>query len=291
MMSLVSRAAVACTGLAVVALLASGCAALQSELEQRRPTVEVRGARVAGLSFDEARLEVELRIDNPNPVGIELAGIDYDLALDGRSVLSGERDRTLAIPPDGARTLALPIRVPFADAAAVLGELGGRESLAYAVELGAVLDVPVIGRRRVPARAEGRLPVPSMPAIRAADLRLDSLDWSGARVVLELAVDNPNPFGFALERLDYTLRVEGTEWASAGAAPGTRVPAEGRATLALPFRLDFATVGREAYRLLRDGGSVAYALEGRARGATDGAAGAPFTHDFRRRGRVRLGGE
>ena len=279
-----------CAWLACIVAIA-GCAALESELERRRPTAEVVGARVAGLSFDAARLELDVRVDNPNPVGVDLAGLDYAVALEGRRILSGERERRLAIPADAARTLSLPIDVAFADAAGLLDEVGPGDTAAYAVELGLALDVPLLGRQRVPVRAEGRMPVPRAPEIRVADLRLDRLDWSGARLVFALAVHNPNTFGFALERLDYALRVEGTEWASAGAEPGTRVPARGSATVALPFSVDFGSIGRGAYRLLSGGGAVEYALEGRTAGRTVGAAPAPFEQDFRETGRLRLGGQ
>lgn len=276
---------------ALATLALAGCAALESELERRRPSAEIADVRLAGLDFDGARLEADVRIDNPNPVAIGLDGLDYALAVEGQRVLSGKREQGLSVPGEGRRTLAVPIDLAFAELARLPGDLAARDSVAYAVELGLALDSPVLGRERLPLRAEGRLPVARAPAIRLADLRVEEFGWRGARLVLDLGVDNPNAFGVELDALRYELHVDGERWASTGAESGTAVPANGRATVSLPFRLDFGAVGREAYRLLTGGGPLDYALEGTARGRAGERALGRFEHAFSRTGRLRLNGE
>ena len=272
--------------LPIVAVLVAGCAALEDELARRWPTASVESARVAGLDFEAARLALDVRIDNPNPLAVELDGLDYTLRLDGRRVLSGDRGERLEVPADGSGRVAIPLRIPYREVRAVLGGLAERDSVRYAVDLGLQVDVPVLGKRRLPLEASGSLPVPSVPEVRVLGLRVEGLDWSGARAVLDLAVRNPNGFGLALDRLRYGLRVDGDQWASGAEPDTTRIPAGGEGRIALPLVLDFEAIGRSAYRALAGDDPLDYTLEGTLSGVAGNELMGGFDWSFDRSGRL-----
>jgi LEA14-like dessication related protein len=262
----------------------AGCAALEEELERRKPTAEVTSARLAALGFDAADLVVDVRIDNPNPVGVELAGFDYALELAGERLLSGDRRSRLDIPADGSGTLSVPLNVVFEDAYRAIGSLAGRDAVDYAVRLGLRVDLPGLGTRTLPVEAQGRFPIPRRPEIEVTDLRLTALDWGGARLALELRVRNPNAFGVDLGELRYGLRINGREWAAGTESTGASLPANGSGRISLPFRVDFGAIGRDAYRLLTEGGPVDYALEGAVAGRAGNELLGDFDLDFERSG-------
>lgn len=273
---------------AVAALAVAGCAGLDRALEARKPAASVDGVRLAAIDFDRAELVFDVRIDNPNPVGLELAGFDYALDVAGRELLSGRRDRRLALPAEGAETIAVPVAIRFDRVAGTLGDLRGRDRVPYGLELGLDVELPVVGVRRVSAATEGNLPVPHRPDLELRRARVAELGLSGARLVLELAVANPNAFDLHLDRVGYALAVDGEPWAEGRASEAVRLAPRGRTTLALPLDVRFGVIGIGASELLRGGATADYRLSvdiaGRA--GLEGFAG--FSLPLERRGRIEL---
>lgn len=86
--------------------LLSGCATLIPP-DYDDPEVEVVGLRPLPSSGLEARFELSLRVVNPNPVGLDLQGIYYELYVEGSKLLSGANSNSAIIPAYGETTLAI----------------------------------------------------------------------------------------------------------------------------------------------------------------------------------------
>lgn len=276
-------------GALVVLLAVSGCAAFDREVERRTPEASVDGARIAGLDFNAAQLLVHVRVDNPNPVRINVAGLDYELRLDGERALAGDSGERAEIPARGSGLLAVPITLAYDDLYERVAGLRGRDAVDYAIDFGVTVDVPLLGERRVPASASGTMPIPQRPGIALRDLRIDHLGVDGARVVVDVDVSNPNTFDLALDALHYDLRVDGRDWASGFLAHSTRIGPDERATLSIPLALDFAAMGAGVRQMLLGGGRVEYDLSGRVSGTAGEALLGDFEIPFEDAGAVGLG--
>jgi LEA14-like dessication related protein len=264
-------------GLSLAILLAgTGCAALEREAERRKPSASIDSTRVTGFDFDAARLLVDVRVDNPNPVGIEIAGLDYELRLDDERVLTGDSAERSDIPARGSGTVAVPITLDYGDLADRVGHLRGRDKVDYAIDLGIMVDVPLLGKRRLPVTASGTVPIPQRPDIALRDLRVERLSLGGARVVLDVAVSNPNAFALALNTLQYELSINSGDWASGALSELTQVGAGERSTLSVPIDLDFAAIGSGVRALLMAGARADYGLSG----VLSGTAGPDLFGDF-----------
>lgn len=264
--------ALALFGLALIlllGLLTGGCAEIGPLLDAagvERPHVSVEGTRLTGLSFDAAELGVTFRIDNPNDVGVRLAGLDYAVDVAGQTVASGDRNRSLTIRPSDSQTLELPITVRYADVFRLVrtlreGRDGGADA-GYALRTGFLFDLPALGRVRVPVERRGDLPLVRRPSLSLGSLRVAGLTASGARLLVGLEVDNPNGFALDLVGADLDLVVEGDRWARVGDPRRGSVRSRGRSTLEVPVEVDFASLGRGAERLLSGGRSVDVRLAG-----------------------------
>lgn len=260
----------------ILFLTLSGCAAIEREAERLRPSASIESTRVTGFDFDAARLLVDVRVDNPNPVGIEIAGLDYELRLNGERVLTGESADRSDIPPRGSGTVAVPITLDYGDLADRVGHLRGRDTVDYAIDLGIMVDVPLLGKRRVPVTASGTVPIPQRPEIALRDLRVERLGLGGARVMLDVAVSNPNAFALALNTLQYELSINGGNWARGSLNELSRVGAGERSTMSIPVNLDFAAIGSGVRELLMAGARADYDLSG----VLSGTAGPDLFGDF-----------
>lgn len=249
------------TGLTVL-LAASGCTAIEREAERRTPKASIESTRIDDFDFDAARLLVDVRVDNPNPVAINIAGLDYELRLNGKHVLSGDSAERAKVSARGSGNVAIPVTLDYRDLSDRMADLRGRDTVDYVIDLGILVDVPLLGERRLPASASGTIPVPQRPRIALNDLRVERLNFDGARLMLDVAVGNPNAFDLVLDTLRYRLNINGNDWASGALQDRARVDAGEEATLSIPIELDFSTIGSGVHRMLLTGGRVDYDLSG-----------------------------
>ncbi|MDX9835229.1 MAG: LEA type 2 family protein [Desulfobulbus sp.] len=102
-----SKAALCVTLCCALALL-GGCAAMHALKES--PRVTVADVRVRDIKTMETILVLELRIQNPNDVAIELYGINCEMEVDGRHFASGIADANQTIvPPFGTTTVPVSV--------------------------------------------------------------------------------------------------------------------------------------------------------------------------------------
>ncbi len=247
----VLAAAAALTGCETVEKLAGGI---------RKPKATVVSTGMTDLSFEGIALRFDVRLDNPNPIGIELAGFDYELLVDENSFVSGTYDRAVEIEAEGESIIPIPVAFRFEDLLGGIQSLADRNETAYTVTTGFTFDLPVLDRVRVAASHSGTFPVVRLPALRVQALRLERLSLRGAELALNLEVDNPNVFLLFLNTLDYELSVDGERWAAGTVRKPVEVDRESASTLEIPIELDLLNMGRSVYGMLTESSQLDYGL-------------------------------
>ncbi len=252
-----------CAG--IVALLVSGCAELGElarQVDLNRPSVNLTSVALSELDFEQARLRFDFAVTNDNPVSIRLAGLDYDLKIDGASLVSGRQEQRLELAARGVSPIQVPVTLRFADLERIAAGLAERERVAYALETVFRVDLGILGVQSLPVSTEGTVPVPKAPRIALEGIEIASLSLSRAELALKIGIDNPNAFGIDLGRLVYRLDVDGAHWGGGALARPGGVPARGRGRITLPLSLDLAALGAGAYQLLAQGRPLDYRLRG-----------------------------
>lgn len=157
------RIPITALALVVLTLATSGCSGLLGAAGVEEPEVTVESTRFSGVTLRQADLDVRFRIDNPNSFGLQLAGLDYELDVAGRTLFTGDRRESLRLEPEGVGFVDLPITVTYSeiyDAARDLWRRRGDGSETdYTLRAGLRFDVPVLGLVRVPVEATGDIPL------------------------------------------------------------------------------------------------------------------------------------
>ena len=242
----------------------SSCATLEQvseALEGQKPTARVEGLRLTGLDMQGVDLAFDVQVDNPNPISISLAALDYDLKLFGSSFLQGDQPMGMKLAADGRSRVQVPVRLGFQQLLDSYRQLKGAHEVGYELDLGMGFDVPVLGQVRVPASYRGKLPIPEMPSVSLKSVDVERLTLSGAKLMLELQVDNPNSFSLLLDKLDYNLKLNGYDVGGGLLNQAARVESDGRGVISLPLSLDFAQAGKGLYSALL-GSGMSYDLSG-----------------------------
>ena len=243
----------------------NGCSGLDQvgqALEQQLPKTSVEGVRITALDFDGVDLAFDVRVANPNPVAISLAGLDYDLQLEGSSFMQGDQPLGMTVVANGKSQVEVPLRLGFQQLFNSYHQLKERNEAGYDLLLGLSFDLPLLGRVRLPVKYSGRLPVPKIPQVEVRSISMQQLSMSGAELQLELDVDNPNAFSLLLNRLNYNLELNGHQVSDGLMNKAVQVEEGGNASIKLPFSLNFLQLGAGLYSALSQDRPLSYKLTG-----------------------------
>jgi len=244
----------------------TGCESLKRlGLSIERPTARVVGVDLNRLDFSEAELGARIAVDNPNPVGVAVAGFSYSFFVEGVEFLSGDQERGLTIDPFEEREIAFPVTVGFGNVVDTVIAVGEQDEADYVLSVDVRLDVPVLGRVTIPLRREGTFPIVRPPSVTVNDLVLESLGISGARLELTVEVENPNGFALTLESLSYSFAVQERIWVDGTTDRSRTIPANGTGEVGADFTLRFAEFGRTVRDLLLGDDPISYTFVAEAR--------------------------
>jgi len=249
----------------IICLFLTHCADLMNILKKgsiEEPDVKVTKTRLAGLSFKQADLVFDIQIDNPNPVGISLAGFDYDLLLNNISFLKGKQDKSLEIKANEMATIHLPLSLLFENIYATYQRLKNEDKISYTLNTGLAFNLPVLGELRIPVSTSGEFPAIKIPVVNIKYLKMNRLSFTGADFSLGIGINNPNSLGFNINDLTYNLIVNETLWAEGQTSEGMNIRAKENNTVLVPFTLNLLQIGSALYQEINEGKNFDYQLIG-----------------------------
>jgi LEA14-like dessication related protein len=176
-------------------LLLSACATLKEQI--REPEVAVQTLKLRNASLDSMQLDFILGIDNPNPLGIAVQGLSYNLKLDGKQLFDGRSNERVSVPANGSSQLTLPFTLDYEELLGGLGALRNKKTVGY--ELSGKVD---LGLFSLPYQKRGEFTLPTLPRVRVSRLEVTGFGLGGVGLVLGLSVANDNDFPLALSGLD-----------------------------------------------------------------------------------------
>ena len=110
----------------------------------REPTVTVTSISLEGISLTSISIGTEIRVENPNPVGITLANLTFDLFYetdDGQRYLGHGGKENLTIPKNSTSTFHIPVEIGNVQALQALGVLVKKGSLSLVARGMATVDL------------------------------------------------------------------------------------------------------------------------------------------------------
>lgn len=227
-----------------LALTSTGCAELLKMLKGgvRTPTATYQSAALDSISLDDATVSATFAIVNPNPIALNLAGVAYAFALDGHPVINGTFPTGIQLAANGTSSLKVPVKIPFSAIPNLVTTLRTKTEAPYDVKGSVSVKTP-IGDLTLPIHWAGTLPLPQLPKMSVAGAHVQNLSFTGARVVISLAVNNPNGFALPLTALTGRVLVADQQVAALGLPASKPLAAKTVTTVDLPIDVSFASAG------------------------------------------------
>lgn len=242
-----------------------------AEGQFKKPDVAYKSASLSDVSLSGATLNVVAGVNNPNPVGLALADVDYRLSIDGHPVAAGKPPEGLEIPANGAADVTLPASFKFADLGQAVATVLSKGSAGYRAEGTLGLKTP-IGVVRVPLSHEGTFTLPSMPGIALGTPRLTNVALDHATVELPVTLTGKGSLPVPLQALQAAVTIGGAHVGEVSAKDlGTLQPGDSR-SVTLPLTVPFSGA-LEAAQAIMKGGTVPISLQGQLQ---SGPAPVPF---------------
>jgi LEA14-like dessication related protein len=248
--------------IAVMCLLTIRCAELQKMLQIQKPVLNVAGVRITKLTLDNIDLAFDVDIQNPNPVSVNLAGLDYDFQLNNASFIRGNQNKGLSVQSNAKSRIEIPVSLGFQELYKTYQALKNNDSTNYTLAGGMTFDLPVLGQTRIPIQKSGHLPLVKIPSISVRSLKMNRMNISGADLTLELKMDNPNAFALLLKNLNYNFNINGQSWARGNLSSPVSVNSKGNGAIRIPMTLDFTKMGATMIQLLSGSSALEYNLTG-----------------------------
>lgn len=150
-----------------VLVLVAGCAGLPSDL--KTPEVSFVGLRAVDANLFEQRLEVRMKVHNPNTIELPVKGLDVEVELANEPFAQGVSAREFVVPAGGEAEFDM---IVTANAATALLKIAGsdrksREEIPYRVT--GKLSTRIGLLRSIPFDESGTVPVNELLGKRRKD--------------------------------------------------------------------------------------------------------------------------
>jgi LEA14-like dessication related protein len=227
------------------------------------PEAKIEKMEIESISFRDIDLLFTVSIHNPYPVGISLAGFDYDFLLDGSSFVSGRRDEGMEIAAKGNSAVHIPVTFTFEELRDTMKKVKGKNEVPYRLDLGLEVQLPLSrGKMRLSKSNDGMLPLPKLPQVGIQDVIITKFGLSRIFLEFGIKVTNPNTLGLSLGSLDFSFFVEGEKWLSGETGRSYRIGEGDEKIIYIPLELNYMKVGRAVVDLLMSGRVLRYRIEG-----------------------------
>lgn len=228
----------------LLTIVLCGCTTLQQLID--KPDVEFRGMSLASASLFEATPVFRFELNNPNPMGLLIRSVTYNLKINDKKFVRGVSDQNVLIKAANSGILELPLTFDYLDVFESIASFRQSDTVSY--ELAGSIG---IGPFSLPYQADGEFDIPELPDVSLEGVQVENMSISGASLVVDLNVENNNSFPIDMGGLNYSLKLEGRELAQGMTRQISSISEKGMARIRIPVSVNFLELGQSAYQALR----------------------------------------
>ncbi|KAJ8529235.1 hypothetical protein K7X08_036070 [Anisodus acutangulus] len=127
-----------------------------------KPEATITDVDLKKLGFDGVTFHAKVAVKNPYSVPIPIMEIDYVLKSASRVIASGRIPDPGNIKANDSTMLDVPVKVPHSILLSLVEDIGGDWDVDYTLELGLIIDLPVIGNFTIPLSYCGEYKLPTL---------------------------------------------------------------------------------------------------------------------------------
>lgn len=237
-----------------VVSMTGGCKILKGLV--RSPEIKLDKVTLKSTSLFQGDLEFTFNVTNPNPIGVTVDEMTYQLFIDDKKTLEGTSPQGLDLPAMATKSVVFPLTVNYMESVESLVDFFRKDSFSY--ELKGTFK---IGAFTVPFSHKDIITIPKPPTVQVKGVKIISMTFTGARLALQLEITNPSSGRIDLKKVTYTVSLGGFKLFN-GKSENISIAENTKSqTIAVPLSVDFMTLGKSAVTLFSQG-NIDYELSG-----------------------------
>ncbi|CAN4111527.1 unnamed protein product [Withania somnifera] len=127
-----------------------------------KPEATITDVDLKSIGFQSVSFHAKVAVKNPYAVPIPIMEIDYVLKSASRTIASGRIPDPGNIKANDSTMLDVPVKVPHSVLVSLVRDIGGDWDVDYTLELGLIIDLPVIGNITLPLSYSGEYKLPTL---------------------------------------------------------------------------------------------------------------------------------
>ena len=241
-----------------LSLTASSCATLQDLFKNafQKPELRFKTVNIRDVSLTGAGINTVWTLENPNPLGLSLAEIDYAFFVEGKQVVAGKPRNGLQIPASGRTELVFPADVKFQEIVPALGTFLNKDTATYRAEGHIGVKTP-IGVLKFPISKEGTFEVPKLPTLQFEPPRITNISLAGATLEIPLKLTNRNSFPLPIGGVTGQLKIGGANVGNISTGSLGALEGRGSQVVKVPVTINFASALQAANAIRQGKGQLA----------------------------------
>jgi LEA14-like dessication related protein len=141
-----------------LALFQAGCSGLEKTGLWKEPEVAFSKMRLVGVNLEEARLELDLDVTNPNKFSLPYGALEYALEVESSRLFSGRMDKGGTLKAGERSNFTLPVKLKFMDILRAAKNFRPGDGVNYLLGGSMLFNVPIVGEFKLPLKTEGVTP-------------------------------------------------------------------------------------------------------------------------------------
>ena len=227
-----------------------------------KPEVASEGFEITSLSFDSIEGLLIIKVNNTNSISIEYPQVAWSFKMGEIIYQSGELPKGNKIAPSTATEIQIPITVPFEKLYDEHPALQRVDVVPYTFVADFNFKLPFFGKSSNSIVATGELPLLKMPVLNLESILLSSMEPEQVDFAVTASVHNKNGFDINIDRVNYTLVINNTQWATGNTRRQILAKPAQKSNIPLNISLRTSSMVSEAYGLVLSEQDVRFDFRG-----------------------------
>ncbi len=229
----------------------------------QKPSISSGNSRLTQVTFESIDLAFDVTIENPNKLSLTIRGFDYELIMDGKSVLTGKQEKSITLVEKGKTTIEIPVNLQFQKIYSVVQSVQDKKEIPLQTKITVGIELPAWGKVKIPIEPPSlSIPMIQIPLVKNVELKKKSVNiLKGAELELILQLENPNDLPLELKQFTYTFSVSQNAWVKGQESKGIPFKKGDQNFLTIPMNINLMSMGGTAKDLIMGGKALDYVLE------------------------------
>ncbi len=222
------------------------------------PKIEFAQTEIVSLTSEKTEMISTILIKNQVPLTFSADSLHYKVFINNVKIVTDTYKKSIVLKGNDSSIISLPVTVLHDNLISVLktNEKKKKDSVEFRLEGSFYADLGF--RKKVDINIEKKLPVIHMPKVLVEQIKVDSLNFSRAIVILVVKVKNENAFPIKVKNVSYDFGVEDNEWIR-GMIPGlTGIDEQSVSEVYVPVRISLKETRKTLFDILKRGDMVNY---------------------------------